>query len=227
MALIEARRLRRVYRMGPVEVRALDGVDFAVEKVGRSGSGKMTLLNLLGGLDRPTEGQVFLDGQETSRLKSGRLAALRRDRLGFIFQEYNLIPVLTALENVELPLKYAHLPLRERRQRARQALERVGLGGRLHHRATQLSGGEQQRVAIARALVNGPAVVLADEPTGEVDSHTAAQIIEMVLELNETTGQTFIVVTHDMAIAERAKRIVRLQDGRIASDERLRPLHDS
>jgi len=229
MAVIEAQGLRKIYRMGPVEVRALDGVDLTVERgdfvsiVGRSGSGKTTLLNLLGGLDRPTEGQIFLDGQEISRLGPGKLAALRREKLGFVFQEYNLIPVLTALENVELPLRYAGVAARERRQRAREALERVGLGGRLGHRPTQLSSGEQQRVAIARALINRPAVVLADEPTGEVDSHTALQIIEMMRGLNESLGQTFIIVTHDMAIAERTKRIIRLQDGRIISDERLSP----
>jgi putative ABC transport system ATP-binding protein len=211
--------------MGGEVVRALDGVDLVVERgsmvaiMGRSGSGKTTLLNILGGLDRPDEGQVVLDGVDITRLNGRALTRVRREKLGFVFQEFNLIPTLTALENVELPMRYARVPPGQRRQRALEALARVGLAHRAHHRPSQLSGGEQQRVAIARALVMRPALVLADEPTGELDSQTAAQVIELMEALNRELGQTFLIVTHDPGLARHCGRIIRMQDGRIISDE--------
>jgi putative ABC transport system ATP-binding protein len=220
-----ARGLRKTYRMGSEVVRALDGVDLVVERgsmvaiMGRSGSGKSTLLSILGGLDRPDEGQVVLDGVDITRLNGRALTRVRREKLGFVFQQFNLIPTLTALENVELPMRYARVPPGQRRQRALEALARVGLAHRAHHRPSQLSGGEQQRVTIARALVMRPALVLADEPTGELDSQTAAQVIELMETLNRELGQTFLIVTHDPGLARHCGRIIRMQDGRIISDE--------
>ncbi len=225
-AIIQARGLLKTYRLGSSVVRALDGVDLTVERgelmavMGRSGSGKTTLLNVLGGLDRPDAGQVLVDGVDIARLNGSRLPRLRREKVGFVFQEFNLIPTLTALENVELPLRYAGVPRGERRRRALEALSLVGMGGRVHHRPSQLSGGEQQRVALARALVNRPAIVLADEPTGELDTQTAAEVMSLVQRLNREMGQTFIIVTHDPAVAHRCRRVVRMEDGRIVSDER-------
>jgi len=220
-----ARGLRKTYRMGSEVVRALDGVDLVVERgsmvaiMGRSGSGKSTLLSILGGLDRPDEGQVVLDGVDITRLNGRALTRVRREKLGFVFQEFNLIPTLTALENVELPMRYARVPPGQRRQRALEALARVGLAHRAHHRPSQLSGGEQQRVTIARALVMRPALVLADEPTGELDSQTAAQVIELMEALNRELGQTFLIVTHDPGVARHCGRIIKMEDGRIISDE--------
>jgi putative ABC transport system ATP-binding protein len=211
--------------MGGEVVRALDGVDLVVERgsmvaiMGRSGSGKSTLLNILGGLDRPDEGQVVLDGVDITRLNGRALTRVRREKVGFVFQQFNLIPTLTALENVELPMRYARVPPGQRRQRALEALARVGLAHRAHHRPSQLSGGEQQRVTIARALVMRPALVLADEPTGELDSQTAAQVIELMEALNRELGQTFLIVTHDPGVARHCGRIIKMQDGRIISDE--------
>jgi putative ABC transport system ATP-binding protein len=211
--------------MGGEVVRALDGVDLVVERgsmvaiMGRSGSGKTTLLNILGGLDRPDEGQVVLDGVDITRLNGRALTRVRREKVGFVFQEFNLIPTLTALENVELPMRYARVPPGQRRQRALEALARVGLAHRAHHRPSQLSGGEQQRVTIARALVMRPALVLADEPTGELDSQTAAQVIELMEALNRELGQTFLIVTHDPGVARHCGRIIKMEDGRIISDE--------
>ncbi len=222
-----ARGLRKTYRLGSSVVRALDGLDLVVERgefvaiMGRSGSGKSTLLHVLGGLDRPDEGQVVIEGQDITRLSNGQVTRLRREKVGFVFQEFNLVPTLTALENVELPLRYAGVSRGERRRRAAEALAMVGLGERLHHRPSQLSGGEQQRVAIARALVNRPAVVLADEPTGELDSQTAMQVVDLMRGLARELGQTFVIVTHDPAVGERCQRIIRMNDGRIISDERV------
>lgn len=224
-AVVETHNLSRVYRMGAAEVHALQGVDVAIARqefvsiMGRSGSGKSTLLHLLGCLDRPTSGSVRLDGIEVTALPHRRLPAIRRQKVGFVFQQFNLLAHLTALENVLLPLRYSRLSLREGRQRAGYLLERVGLADRLTHRPVELSGGEQQRVALARALINRPAIVLADEPTGEVDTHTAAEIVELLHELNRSEGQTFILVTHDPLLAEATTRTLYLQDGRVVGEE--------
>jgi putative ABC transport system ATP-binding protein len=224
--VVETRALTRIYRMGATEVHALRGVDLLVERqafmsiMGRSGSGKSTLLHLVGCLDRPTGGSVWLDGVEVSALARRRLPAVRRQKVGFMFQEFNLLPYLTALENVMLPLRYSRVSRREGRQRAAYLLDRVGLADRLTHRPTELSGGEQQRVALARALINQPAIVLADEPTGEVDTHTAAEIVELLRELNQSEGQTFILVTHDPLVAEATNRTLFLQDGQVVNEER-------
>ncbi len=226
MALIETRGLTKIYKMGRTEVRAVDNVDLSVEKgefisiMGRSGSGKTTLLNLIGCLDRPTVGTIFIEGVEVTRLPPSKLPRIRREKIGFVFQEFNLIPTLTALENVELPLRYAGVPGKERARRAREVLERVGLGERLHHRPGELSGGECQRVAIARAIVNRPAIILADEPTGELDTQTAAEIVGLLKELNRETGLTIIVVTHDQEVARQTHRTLYLRDGRIVREER-------
>jgi putative ABC transport system ATP-binding protein len=226
--IVETRGLTRIYRMGGAEVRALDGVDLMVQAgeflsvMGRSGSGKSTLLHLLGCLDRPTAGSIILDGVDVTRLRKSKLTHVRRHKVGFVFQQFNLIPTLTALENVMLPLRYAGVNGRERRRRATEALEQVGLGDRLKHRPAELSGGEQQRVSLARALINRPVIVLADEPTGELDTQTAAAIVGLMRELNQSAEQTFIVVTHDPLVAQRADRVVYLQDGRVLREERVR-----
>jgi len=222
--ILEARGLTRVYRMGGNAIRAIDGIDLTVERgellaiVGRSGSGKSTLLNLLGCLDRPTAGTVVIDGVDVTRLSAGQLPAIRRSKIGFVFQHHNVLPILTALENVELPLRYAGVPASRRREMAEAALAAVDLGDRLHHRPAELSGGQVQRVAIARALVNNPAIVLADEPTGELDTQTAARIMDRVEALNAERGLTLVIVTHDELVARRTRRVIRLQDGRIESD---------
>lgn len=224
-AILDATDLTKVYRRGASEVRAVDGVTLRVRPgefmaiMGRSGSGKTTLLDLLGCLLRPTSGSLELDGRSVIGASDGELAAIRRERIGFVFQEFNLIPTLTAIENVLLPLRYGPRR-RDARERAGELLTLVGLGERLSHRPTELSGGEQQRVAIARALVNEPAVILADEPTGELDSVTSARLLETLETLNRERGVTIIVVTHDAGVAGRTDRIVRLSDGRVVADER-------
>jgi ABC-type lipoprotein export system ATPase subunit len=222
---LEARGLRKTYRQGTVDVHAVDGVDLAIEAgelvaiVGRSGSGKTTLLDLLGCLLRPTSGEVLVGGEPTAGLPDARLAAVRRDRIGFVFQEFNLLPTLTALENVLLPRRYgARRP--DDRARAEALLAAVDLSHRARHRPGQLSGGEQQRVAIARALVNDPAIILADEPTGELDTETSEALVAMLRRLNRDEGRTIVIVTHDPEVAAAADRIVRLQDGRVVADER-------
>ncbi|RLC71313.1 MAG: macrolide ABC transporter ATP-binding protein [Chloroflexi bacterium] len=226
MAIVESRNLTKIYKMGAAEVRALQGIDLVVERgeflsvMGRSGSGKSTLLNLLGCLDRPTEGIIYLDGLEVTSLPKRRLPRIRREKVGFVFQQFNLLPSLTALENVMLPLRYSGVGKREGRRRAQALLEEVGLGDRMTHRPTEMSGGEQQRVAVARALINNPAIVLADEPTGELDTHTAGEIIGLLHELNERDGQTFIIVTHDPLVAESTDRTIYLQDGMIVREKR-------
>ena len=223
---IEVRGLHKVYRTGKVEVHALRGIDLTVEMgeficvMGRSGSGKSTLLNMIGCLDRPTSGTVIVDGIDVTNVKRSQLPGIRSRKIGFVFQQYNLIPTMTALENVMLPLRYAQVPSHQRRVLALKSLTGVGLAERYRHRPSELSGGEQQRVAIARALVNRPAVVLADEPTGELDSHTALEIVLMMKELNREQGQAFIIVTHDPLVANEASRLIRLQDGMIESDIR-------
>jgi putative ABC transport system ATP-binding protein len=226
MAIVEARNLVKTYRMGLTEVHALRGVDLYVEEgeflsvMGRSGSGKSTLLNLLGCLDRPTEGTVFINGVEVTALPRRKLPNIRQQMVGFVFQQFNLLPSLTALENVMLPLRYSRVGRANGRRRAAELLERVGLGDRSTHRPAELSGGELQRVAVARALINRPAIVLADEPTGELDSHTAAEIMALLHDLNQAQGQTFIVVTHDPGVAKKTDRTVYLSDGMIFRQER-------
>jgi putative ABC transport system ATP-binding protein len=223
--LIEARDLHKVYEAGEVPVHALRGVSLSVAAgesvavMGSSGSGKSTLLHILGCLDRPTRGSYRLAGEEVARLDSDRLAAIRNRMLGFVFQSFQLLPRTSALENVELPLVYAGVPGRERRRRAAAALERVGLADRLRHHPGQLSGGQQQRVAIARALVNEPRLILADEPTGNLDSRTSIEIMELFEKL-EVEGIAIVLVTHELDIAHRASRIIQMHDGRIRSDQR-------
>ena len=187
--------------------------------MGPSGSGKSTLLNLIGCLDRPTEGTVVLDGVDVTQVERSRLPAIRREKVGFVFQQFNLLGHLTALENVMLPLRYADVSRREAREQAQELLEHVGLGDRMTHRPLEMSGGEQQRVAVARALVNRPAIVLADEPTGEVDTATADELMALLRALNQE-GQTFIIVTHDPSVAAQTDRTVYLQDGRVVREER-------
>jgi putative ABC transport system ATP-binding protein len=224
--VIELVDVYKVYRTGAVEVHALRGVSLIIERgefaaiVGASGSGKSTLMNLLGLLDRPTSGVYHFNGQDVSRFGKRALARLRNRQLGFVFQGFNLIKRQTALENVELPLVYAGVRRGERRARARDLLKLVGLSDRADHQPNQLSGGQQQRVAIARALINHPQVLLADEPTGNLDSTTGAEILAEFQRLNAEHGQTIILVTHDSTIAACAKRWITVRDGKIANDER-------
>jgi putative ABC transport system ATP-binding protein len=225
-AIVEARGLRKWYRTGAVPVEALRGVDVAVAAgeivaiMGPSGCGKTTLLQCLSGLDDFDEGEVWIDGTAIREMRDAQKADLRARRTGFVFQAYNLLPVLDAVENVELPLLLAGQRGRDARARALRALEAVGVEDRARHRPNELSGGQQQRVAIARALVNDPAVVWADEPTGNLDSESAAEILDLLEHLNQENGQTFVLVTHDPRVAERAQRILRMRDGQIESEER-------
>jgi len=226
MALIEVAGLTREYRLGEVRVPALRGVDLTVGRgefvaiMGASGSGKSTFMNLIGGLDRADAGTCRLDGVDVARLADEALAALRNRSLGFVFQNFSLLPRATALENVELPLLYARVPAAERRRRAHAMLARVGLAERAGHRPAQLSGGQQQRVAIARALVNEPPLILADEPTGALDSHTSLELMALFQALNDS-GITLVLVTHEPDIAAFAGRIIRFRDGRIVEDRRV------
>ena len=219
--MIKVEKLAKTYQMGEQKVSALDGVDFSIEKgefvaiMGPSGSGKSTLMNLLGCLDLPSSGIYRLENLDIQDLKPDQLAEVRNRRIGFVFQSFNLLPRATALENTELPLLYGRVP--KSTEIAFQALERVGLAHRAKHKPTELSGGECQRVAIARALVNGPAIILADEPTGNLDSTTGKEILNLFLELNQE-GVTLILVTHEQKIAEQAKRIMQMRDGKIISD---------
>jgi putative ABC transport system ATP-binding protein len=224
MSLVEVRGVTKIYHAGTVEVAALRGLDFDINEgemvaiMGRSGSGKTTLLNVLGCVEQPTAGYYVLAGENVARLSDTQRSALRLRRIGFVFQAYNLLPSLSALDNVLLPTVYSGL--NNAHQRARDALERVGLGGREHHRPTQLSGGEQQRVAIARALINSPSVILADEPTGNLDTHRGQEVLALFQELNRD-GITIVLVTHEEQVAQHARRIMRLTDGRLASDKRI------
>jgi putative ABC transport system ATP-binding protein len=223
--LLEARDVSRSYRLGQASVPAIRNVTLAVRKgefvalQGPSGSGKTTLLNVLGLLDRPDSGAVYLDGREAEALSENDRSDLRRDRFGFVFQTFNLIPVLTAEENVAYPLVLARVPAEERRQRSRELLERVGLADKLAVRPDLLSGGQRQRVAIARALANRPEVVFADEPTANLDSRTAEEILDLMRGFNESSGVAFLFATHDPRVVSRARRIVRLHDGAVEGDE--------
>ena len=223
--MIRLRAVTKVYPMGDAPVRALDGIDLDIVRgeylgvVGPSGSGKTTLMELVGCLSRPSAGTYEFEDRRVDALDDTALAALRGERIGFVFQTFNLLPRLTALENVELPLLYRRVRRQERRVRARALLEQVGLGGRMRHRPNELSGGERQRVAIARALVNRPSVILADEPTGNLDTATGEAIMTLLEELHRG-GQTIIVVTHDPRVAARVQRVVGLRDGRVERDER-------
>ena len=222
--MIELENITKIYRMGKVEVPALRGVTLDIQEgemaaiIGASGSGKSTLMNIIGFLDKPTLGSYIFEGADVSRLNDNKLAEMRSKKIGFVFQEYNLLSRASALANVELPLVYGGV--RQRRKRAMEALERVGLAARAKHKPTELSGGEQQRVAIARALVNNPSLILADEPTGNLDSAVTDQIISVFRNLNQE-GITVVLVTHEMDIAEQTQRIIRLYDGKIASDEKV------
>lgn len=223
--MIQTENLMKVYQMGDNEVRALDGASFTINKgemvavMGPSGSGKSTLMSLIGCLDAPSSGKYMLDGLSVENMSETELANVRGRKIGFVFQQFNLLARTSALENVMLPLTYAGVAGKERNDRALKALDRVGLSQRTHHTPSELSGGQQQRVAIARALVNEPAIILADEPTGALDSKTGVEIMELFQSLHKDTGQTVIVVTHDSYVARHADRIIKLSDGKIVSDE--------
>lgn len=226
--VISARDLMRIFTLGETRVVALDHVSLDVMQgecvavMGPSGSGKSTFMNVIGCLDKPSAGECLIDGVATASLDANALAHLRNRKLGFVFQQFNLLPRSTALDNVELPMLYAGVPRSERRKKAMTALERVGLGDRWHHKPTELSGGQQQRVAIARAIVNNPAILLADEPTGALDSRTSVEILALFQQLNRE-GVTVVIVTHDADVALHASRVVRFLDGRIVADETQSP----
>ncbi len=224
MEIIRTQNLIKDYNLGKIKVRALSGIDLSIRKgefvaiMGPSGSGKSTLMHIIGCLDRPSEGQYYLDEILVSKMPRSALATVRNRKIGFVFQSFNLLPHLNILKNVELPLMYGGMSAGKRKLRAREILEQVGLGDRLRHKPTELSGGQRQRVAIARAIVNDPAILLADEPTGNLDSQAGGDILEMFNNLHKT-GNTVIMVTHDQAIANRADRIIRIMDGKIVDGD--------
>jgi putative ABC transport system ATP-binding protein len=224
--VIELRGVAKIYGSGDTVVRAVDGVDLVVVRgdyvavMGASGSGKSTLMNILGCLDLPTRGRYALDGVDTRRLDERQQSLIRIRKIGFVFQSFNLIPRTTALRNVELPMAYARVRTAERRSRAMRALEQVGLADRVHHRPAELSGGQQQRVAIARAIATDPVLLLADEPTGALDSHSTDEVLALFDDLN-ADGRTLVVITHEEQVARHAKRVLHMRDGRVVSDERV------
>lgn len=218
--MITIKNLSKIYKMGENEVCALDGINLNVKEhefvsiIGPSGSGKSTLMNMLGCLDVPTSGEYVLADKQIKEMSDDQLATIRNDKIGFVFQGFNLLPKLTAIENVELPLIYQNVPPKERHERAKKALEQVGLSERIYHKPTELSGGQQQRVAIARALITNPPLILADEPTGNLDSKSGKEIMQIFKSLNEK-GNTIVLITHDDDVAKQAKRVVRIQDGKL------------
>jgi putative ABC transport system ATP-binding protein len=225
MKLIEARDITKIYQLGDVELKALDGVSITIDKgeflaiMGPSGSGKSTFMNIVGCLDIPTSGQYFLEDIDVGKLTRDELAHIRNQKIGFVFQGFNLLSRTSALENVELPMLYDGVPTKERKQKALAALKIVGLEGREHHHPNQLSGGQQQRVAIARAIVNEAPIIFADEPTGNLDTHTSMEIMELFQKLNSESGITIILVTHEADIAAYSRRVIRFLDGRLVSDK--------
>ena len=225
MAMIEAKDITKIYRIGDIQVKALSNVSLIIKKgeflsvMGPSGSGKSTFMNILGCLDKPTNGKYYLEDIDVSNLDRDELASIRNKKIGFVFQGFNLLPRTSAIENVELPMLYDGMPAKERRQRAMEALKSVGLEGREDHHPNQLSGGQQQRVAIARALVNSAPIILADEPTGNLDTKTSAELMELFVKLNTESNITVIIVTHENDIAVYSRRIIRFLDGHIISDE--------
>jgi putative ABC transport system ATP-binding protein len=230
MPIIEVEDISKIYQLGESEVRALDGVSLTIDKgemvaiMGPSGSGKSTLMAILGCLDVPTKGIYRIDGENVENLKDDQLAEIRNRKIGFVFQQFNLLSRTSALDNVMLPLTYSGVRGKARREKAAESLKIVGLGERMHHRPNELSGGQQQRVAIARGLVNDPAILLADEPTGALDSKTGAEIIGLFQRLHRELGQTVIYVTHDPFIARHTERVIRISDGKIVGDDRITPL---
>ncbi len=226
--VIELHDVTKVYRMGEIEVNALAGVSLTIQRgeltaiMGPSGSGKSTMMNIIGCLDVPTSGKYILDGEDVGRLSDDRLAGIRNRKVGFVFQTYNLLPRLSALTNVELPLQYGNG--RERRGRSLEALAQVGLADRVHHKPVELSGGQQQRVGIARALVKDPAILLADEPTGNLDTRSSQEIMWIIQELNRQSGITVVIVTHEHDIADHAARVVTMLDGKVLDDKRQEPV---
>jgi putative ABC transport system ATP-binding protein len=224
--MLSMTKINKIYDSGVVVVKALEGIDLFIRKgefvsiIGPSGSGKSTLMNIIGCLDIPTSGQYCLDGVEVGSLSDDEQAEIRNQKIGFVFQGFNLLTKLSALENVELPLLYRGVSAKERKERSLVALEKVGLGGRLHHRPTELSGGQQQRVAIARALAGEPPLILADEPTGNLDSKSGQEVLQS-LQVLHRLGNTIILITHDQYVAEKAERVVQIQDGKIVRDERV------
>ena len=219
--IVQTKSLIKKYRRGKIDIYALNGVDFEASRgeivgvVGPSGSGKTTLLNLVGGLDKPTSGTVIVDGNDITKLVRGELAEFRLRKIGFVFQFYNLLPIYTALENVEVPMSFAHVPKEERKARAFELLKLVGLASRVDHKPDELSGGEQQRVAIARALANRPSIILGDEPTGDLDSDSAKSLMNLIKQLQKQHDQTFILVTHDPLVVQECTKIYTIRDGRI------------
>lgn len=224
MTLIDIKGVKKIYDLGAEKIHALDGVSLKIERgeyiaiMGPSGSGKSTIMNILGCLDTPTSGSYYFEDEEVSEMDDNQLAGIRNEKIGFVFQTFNLLPRISSLQNVELPLIYGGVSLESRRERAELVLERVGLGDRMNHKPNELSGGQRQRVAVARALANEPSIILADEPTGNLDSKTGEEIMVLFNQIHEA-GNTIILVTHEEYIAENAHRIIRLHDGLIASDE--------